>query len=107
MNQFRQVEHGMILFLASLIPGVGERHIIARAAEDNIILEARRAARAAAEAEAEAVEAAARENSNEAQPTEGSEDEVGASVVSQPDEAESAAASRNTDGSGQTALIDV
>ena len=32
-NQFRRVEHSMLLFLASLVPGVGERHIAARDAE--------------------------------------------------------------------------
>ncbi len=32
-NQFRRVEHSMLLFLASLVPGVGERHIAAREAE--------------------------------------------------------------------------
>jgi hypothetical protein len=30
---FRRVEHSLLLFLASLVPGVGERHIAAREAE--------------------------------------------------------------------------
>lgn len=32
-TQFRRIEHSMLLFLASLVPGVGERHIAAREAE--------------------------------------------------------------------------
>jgi hypothetical protein len=35
MTQIRQAEHAMLLFLASLVPGVGERHIAAREAEAN------------------------------------------------------------------------
>lgn len=63
--QFRRVEHAAILFLASLIPGVGERHIAARAAEENLILEAQRQRR-----EAEAATAAT--------PTAAAEDETAA-----------------------------
>jgi len=33
VTQFRRVEHAMFLFIASLVPGVGERHIAAREAE--------------------------------------------------------------------------
>ena len=33
MTQIRRAEHAMLLFLASLVPGVGERHIAAREAE--------------------------------------------------------------------------
>jgi hypothetical protein len=33
LTQFRRVEHSLLLFLASLVPGVGERHIAAREAE--------------------------------------------------------------------------
>ncbi|KAL3425944.1 ubiquitin family protein [Phlyctema vagabunda] len=33
MAQVRRAEHAMLLFLASLVPGVGERHIAAREAE--------------------------------------------------------------------------
>jgi hypothetical protein len=43
----RRVEHATLLFLASLIPGVGERHIAARAAEENIVIEAERRRREA------------------------------------------------------------
>lgn len=35
MTQIRRAEHSMLLFLASLVPGVGERHIAAREAEAN------------------------------------------------------------------------
>ena len=33
MAQIRRAEHSLLLFLASLVPGVGERHIAAREAE--------------------------------------------------------------------------
>jgi hypothetical protein len=33
--QIRRAEHSLLLFLASLVPGVGERHIAAREAEAN------------------------------------------------------------------------
>jgi hypothetical protein len=56
-TQFRRLEHAAILFVASLVPGVGERHIAARVAEENILLEAQRQRR---EAEAAAAEEAAR-----------------------------------------------
>lgn len=56
-TQFRRVEHATILFLASLVPGVGERHIAARVAEENLLLEAQRQRR---EAEAAAAEELAR-----------------------------------------------
>ncbi len=55
--QFRRLEHAAILFVASLVPGVGERHIAARVAEENLLLEAQRQQR---EAEAAAAEEAAR-----------------------------------------------
>ncbi len=35
VTQFQRVEHSLLLFLASLVPGVGERHIAAREAEAN------------------------------------------------------------------------
>jgi len=35
MAQFRRAEHALLLFLASLVPGVGERHIAAREMEAN------------------------------------------------------------------------
>jgi hypothetical protein len=36
MTQIRRAEHAALLFLASLVPGIGERHIAAREAEANI-----------------------------------------------------------------------
>lgn len=59
MTQVRRAEHASLLFLASLVPGVGERHIAAREAEDAALRrreeaieeEARTAREAAAEAE--------------------------------------------------------
>ena len=56
-TQFRRLEHATILFVASLVPGVGERHIAARVAEENLHLEAQRQRR---EAEAAAAEEASR-----------------------------------------------
>jgi hypothetical protein len=56
-TQFRRLEHATILFVASLVPGVGERHIAARVAEENLLLEAQRQRR---EAEAAAAVEAAR-----------------------------------------------
>lgn len=56
-TQFRRIEHATILFVASLVPGVGERHIAARAAEENLLLEAQRQRR---EAEAAAAVESAR-----------------------------------------------
>ena len=56
-TQIRRLEHATILFVASLVPGVGERHIAARVAEENLLLEAQRQRR---EAEAAAAEEAAR-----------------------------------------------
>jgi hypothetical protein len=56
-TQFRRLEHAAILFVASLVPGVGERHIAARVAEENLLLEAQRQRR---EAETAAAEEAAR-----------------------------------------------
>ncbi|KAI9735378.1 MAG: hypothetical protein M1818_006573 [Claussenomyces sp. TS43310] len=49
-NQIRRAEHAAILFVASLIPGVGERHILARAEEEeNLAAEAERQRREAQE----------------------------------------------------------
>ena len=52
MTQIRRAEHAMLLFLASLVPGVGERHIAAREAEANAA-EAERQRRIEAAAAAE------------------------------------------------------
>ncbi|KAF7897514.1 hypothetical protein EAF00_005742 [Botryotinia globosa] len=56
ITQIRRAEHAALLFVASLVPGVGERHIAAR---DNA---AREAEAAAAEAERRRVEAETAEN---------------------------------------------
>ncbi|KAF5873900.1 putative ubiquitin family protein [Botrytis fragariae] len=56
ITQIRRAEHAALLFVASLVPGVGERHIAAR---DNA---AREAETAAAEAERRRVEAETAEN---------------------------------------------
>lgn len=52
MTQVRRAEHAMLLFLASLVPGVGERHIAAREAEANAAEQRRIEAAVAAEASA-------------------------------------------------------
>jgi hypothetical protein len=62
MSQVRRVEHATLLFLASLWPGVGERHVAAREEEDNT----RRRREEDAEAERVAAEAAAQEAAQEA-----------------------------------------
>jgi hypothetical protein len=54
LAQFRRVEHSLLLFLASLVPGVGERHIAAREAEAAERQRRINEAAAAAEREAEA-----------------------------------------------------
>ncbi|RFU35746.1 hypothetical protein B7463_g604, partial [Scytalidium lignicola] len=55
MAQIRRAEHAMLLFLASLVPGVGERHIAAREAEA-AAAEAERTRREQEQAEIEAAE---------------------------------------------------
>ncbi|KFZ18137.1 hypothetical protein V502_04296 [Pseudogymnoascus sp. VKM F-4520 (FW-2644)] len=57
MTQVRRVEHATLLFLASLWPGVGERHVAAREEED----QARRRREEAVEVERVAAEEAAQE----------------------------------------------
>lgn len=57
MTQIRRVEHATLLFLASLWPGVGERHVAAREEEDA----AQRRREEAAEAERVTAEEAAQE----------------------------------------------
>jgi len=56
--QIRRAEHSLLLFLASLVPGVGERHIAAREAEANAAEARRLEAIAAAEAAEQAANAA-------------------------------------------------
>ena len=63
MTQIRRVEHAALLFLASLVPGVGERHIAAREAEA-AAAEAERQRRIEAAAAAENQETADAENQN-------------------------------------------
>jgi hypothetical protein len=57
MAQIRRAEHAALLFLASLVPGVGERHIAAREAEASAAEAERQRVEAEAAAEAEAVAA--------------------------------------------------
>ncbi|TVY29362.1 hypothetical protein LHYA1_G001380 [Lachnellula hyalina] len=56
MSQVRRVEHALLLFFASLVPGVGERHIAHREAEANAAEAERQRRIAAAEAIAAAAE---------------------------------------------------
>lgn len=73
--QVRRAEHAALLFLASLVPGVGERHIAAREAEANAA-EAERQRQIEADAAAEIAEA---ENSEgvQGQPEAGSPESEG------------------------------
>ncbi|KFY79505.1 hypothetical protein V499_01517 [Pseudogymnoascus sp. VKM F-103] len=82
MSQVRRVEHATLLFLASLWPGVGERHVAAREEEDN----ARRRREEAAEAERVAAETAAQEAA-QAAAGEGAEKEDGGGDVGESDKA--------------------
>ncbi|KAG0651869.1 hypothetical protein D0Z07_1295 [Hyphodiscus hymeniophilus] len=67
MTQIRRAEHAMLLFLASLVPGVGERHIAAREAEANAAeAERQRLLDAAAATESSNPEAADSEHANTA-----------------------------------------
>jgi hypothetical protein len=50
ITQIRRAEHSLLLFLASLVPGVGEAHVRAREQENAAIEEARQRQIAAAEA---------------------------------------------------------
>ncbi|KAH8815845.1 hypothetical protein F5884DRAFT_773875 [Xylogone sp. PMI_703] len=68
MAQIRRAEHAMLLFLASLVPGVGERHIAAREAEA-AAAEAERNRREQEQAEREAAE----NNTGEAGPNDNAE----------------------------------
>jgi hypothetical protein len=73
MTQIRRAEHAALLFLASLVPGVGERHIAAREAETAAALaerqrqiDAEAMATAAAQNEASAAENEDQQNSPQA-----------------------------------------
>jgi hypothetical protein len=50
ITQIRRAEHSLLLFLASLVPGVGERHVRARELENAAIEEERQRQIQAAEA---------------------------------------------------------
>jgi hypothetical protein len=73
-TQVRRVEHAALLFLASLVPGVGERHIAAREAAANA---------AEAERQRQAEAAAAAENSQAENPEAASEQAEGGHQESQ------------------------
>lgn len=49
MSQFRRIEHAVLLFVASIVPGTAERHIEARTIEENRLLEQQRQEAAALE----------------------------------------------------------
>lgn len=91
-NTIRAVEHAVLLFITSIVPGVGEQHIAARNAE----VRARRRAQEEAQREAERL-------ANEA--TTGSTETAAATVATQegPSDANSGAASGNdaSEGSSQ------
>ncbi|RDW71287.1 hypothetical protein BP6252_07850 [Coleophoma cylindrospora] len=74
MAQVRRAEHALLLFLASLVPGVGERHIAAREAEANAA-EQRRIEAANA---AQAPPAGNSEDTTENSPNEDANEGVGA-----------------------------
>ncbi|KUJ21076.1 uncharacterized protein LY89DRAFT_694708 [Mollisia scopiformis] len=90
MAQFRRAEHSLLLFLASLVPGVGERHIAAREAEANAAEAERQRLIQEAEA-ANAVENTENTEGNGEGTTAGSE-HTGESGDNQPNQQENVAA---------------
>ena len=76
LTQIRRAEHAALLFVASLVPGVGERHIAAREAEANA---------AEAERQRQIEAAAARDNSHGGNPETGSQQAEGESEENQED----------------------
>ena len=76
MTQIRRAEHSMLLFLASLVPGVGERHIAARERETAAAAEAQRQRENASPPQA-ATEGAAREQDSGANGQSAQEGNVG------------------------------
>jgi len=107
-TQIRRAEHAAILFLASLIPGVGERHIVARAAEENLIAEVQRQRREA-EAAANAAVTAVTEGNRSDERQVDRQETSSQSASSQPvhaDEGNADAAGSNgiSEGSGQLAV---
>jgi hypothetical protein len=85
MAQIRRAEHAALLFLASLVPGVGERHIAAREAEAN-------AAEAERQRNADAAAATANAEETNADQTAGSSGEKQDTQEQQPENAEGEAA---------------
>lgn len=73
LTQLRRAEHALLLFLASLVPGVGERHIAAREAE---AAERQRRIDAAVAAAEEAQREAEAANAPQENATEGAEGEA-------------------------------
>lgn len=103
LAQVRRAEHALLLFLASLVPGVGERHIAHREAEANAA-EAERQRRiaeaAAAAAAAENPESTGEGNGEGA----GAEDQTASAGESQPAQAEQPP---NEQGAAAPPLIEV
>lgn len=104
-TQIRRAEHAAILFLASLIPGVGERHIEARAAEENLVAETQRQRRR----EAETAASVAVVESNQSNETQVGGAETGSeSASSQPvyaDERNARVADSNEGGSSSGRVV--
>jgi len=99
MTQFRRIEHAVLLFIASIVPGTAERHIEARTIEENRILELRRQEAAIAAA---AVEAAAAEADLE-RLVDGNREGEAATV---PDSVQSEAVSGNEQGDGPVPRVE-
>jgi hypothetical protein len=89
MTQLRRAEHASLLFLASLVPGVGERHIAAREAED-----------AALRRREEAIEEEARTAREAAAEAENAQAEEGWTTVTDSGISEAGSSERATDGGG-------
>lgn len=82
MTQIRRAEHATLLFLASLVPGVGERHIAAReAVEAAAAAEAQRVIDEAANAERVVLAAIEEANAEQQQTGEGGENQNDAPAV--------------------------
>jgi uncharacterized MAPEG superfamily protein len=104
MTQIRRAEHSMLLFLASLVPGVGERHIAAREAEAN----AAEADRQRRIDEAAAAAAAAAENATDADGEQTGEGAVEGSVAPATDgRDENAGEQHHNGGEAPAPLVDI
>jgi hypothetical protein len=95
-TQIRRAEHSLLLFLASLVPGVGEAHVRAREQENAAIEEARQRQVAAAEAATAAENA---ESNGDCEMAGGSTDTVG--------ENSGQAQSEDQDGPAHQPLVEV